>query len=186
VIEFVGLTEEMIAALSVEAPANESEAHWKVTRVEVDPSQDNMSAWCIAPKGLEVEFFWIGGSSLGNWKENDPYVPEQVREGAYEGPMFGTWGSYGFRVVGNSEAIFGFGLYGDDLNPLTAGHNPVFVTFEWYEGTEPPPPPPPPPPPGEARLVTPWMEEEEAATVLEVLRATANIIDSLTIESSEQ
>jgi len=146
-IEFVGLSEDMIAALSISGPLNLDAPNWKVTAVEVQPNTDNMSAWVIGPeKGQVPMLLWAGGEALMNWKEPDPYAPPGARNGAYEQPMHHAWGSFGVVMSGNSEALFGFGLYGPNLELTYTAHRPVLVYFQFVQPKLPPQPEPGPEP----------------------------------------
>ena len=56
-------------------------------------------------------------------------------------PMFNIWGAYGVEIYGNSEALFGFGLYqreGDQIVEKT-GHHPVLVYFQLVQPESPEP-----------------------------------------------
>jgi hypothetical protein len=153
-IEFVGLSEEMIAGLQVAPAQHQDQPYWKVVRVEVQPATQNMSAYAIT--GADgVRFSWPDGEYVAPPKD-DPYAPVGAREGAASMPMFAAWGGYSAEVVGNSEVLQGFGLYGDHLELTEAKHHPVLVTFELTEGggedpdpvdPEPPAPDPEPDPP---------------------------------------
>lgn len=181
-VEFVGLSEEMIGRLSLHGPQDPSNGHWKVAKIEVAPELDNTSAFAIihVDGQFEAEFFW-GSDTFRVESKSDPYAPEQARHNAASMPMFAVWGSYGVRIVGNSESISGFGLYAEDLNPDYRGHNPVFVYFEWREGEE----PPPPPPEGEAIIVSQWMDKEDADKLLWELYELGDFLKTLTIEVAE-
>jgi hypothetical protein len=141
-IDFVGLSEEMIERLSVAGPDKPNEAYWKITRVEIQPQTDNLNCWLIPPKGVACPrglFSWPGNEVQMEWKGPDPLNPPGTRDGAYAQVMNHAWGSYGMRVYGNSQSIFGFGLYGDNLELTYTAHHPVLV---YYELTEPTPPTP--------------------------------------------
>lgn len=152
-VEFVGLSEEMITALSITPAPELSKPHWKVTRVEVQPQTDNQSAFVILPTNYSgrVSFYWPGASSpFTPMPKVDAYAPSGAQEWAASMPMFNPWGSYGVEVFGdageNSEQIFGFGLF-EPEHPEYTGHHPTLITFRLVEPAEPEPEPPPPPPP---------------------------------------
>jgi len=151
---FVGLSEEMIETLTLSGPEHPDSPYWKVTRVEVQPQTDNMSAWLLTdapcPGGI---FSWPGNEVVMNWKGPDLLSPPGARQGGWEQPMHHAWGSFGMRVNGNSETLHGFGLYGAGLELGYTEHHPVMITFRWWEADgepapEPPPEPPEPPEPG--------------------------------------
>jgi hypothetical protein len=148
-IEFVSLSEEMIDRLRVEGPQQSGEPYWKVVRVEVRPDTQSMSAFAIADADV-VRFSWPDGEYLSSPKD-DPYAPEGARQSAASMPMFAAWGSYSVQVVGNSQVLCGFGLYGDELEPDTARNHPVLVTFHLADSSdqdgEPEDPDPPAPDP---------------------------------------
>ena len=54
-------------------------------------------------------------------------------------PMFAAWGAYAVEVMGNSERLSGFGLYGHDLELTHTAHHPVLVWFHLIQGGQPPP-----------------------------------------------
>jgi hypothetical protein len=144
-VEFVGLSEEMTETLQIEGPSHPDQPYWKVTRVEVRPGTQNMSAYAIADADA-VRFSWPDGEYTVSPKD-DPYAPEGARQSAASMPMFAAWGGYSVEVIGNSEVLCGFGLYGDSLG-LTRGRNhPVLVTFALADasGEDPAPVDPVPP-----------------------------------------
>jgi len=156
-VEFVGLSQEMIDRLQIQGPSRSDLPYWKVTRVEVRPGTQNMSAYAKADADA-VRFSWPDGQYTVSPKD-DPYAPLGARERAASMPMFAVWGSYAVEVVGNSQVVRGFGLYGDHLE-LTQGQNhPVLVTFVLADASgedpipvepvtpEPPAPDPEPVPP---------------------------------------
>lgn len=188
-VEFVGLSEEMIAMLSIHGPDDPTQGYWKVVRVEIRPKTDNMSAFVAIPgeaRLFTAKFFW-GDEWYRADSKADPYAPEGVRINAASMPMFNAWGSYGVRIIGNSESIFGFGLYGENLDIHNTSHRPVLIFFEWHEGEE------PPPPPGEARLVSPWTEAAQIQVHLNWLDELGyylrpeldDLLKSLTIEVAD-
>jgi hypothetical protein len=152
-VEFVGLSTEMIDRLQIEGPSRSDLPYWKVIRVEVRPDTENMSAYAMADAEA-VRFSWPDGQYTVSPKD-DPYAPMGARQRAASMPMFAVWSSYAVEVLGNSQVLRGFGLYGDNLE-LTQGRNhPVLVTFaltdpsgEDAAPTEPVPPEPPAPEPG--------------------------------------
>jgi len=144
-VEFVGLSEEMIHALHISGAQSETEPYWKVVRVEVQPHAHNMSAFAVADAEA-VRFFWADGEYVVAPKD-DPYAPIGARDSAGSMPMFSTWGSYSVEVVGNSEGLRGFGLYGDKLELSHSAPHPVIVVFQLVEPGNPPSPPEPPGPP---------------------------------------
>ena len=156
-IEFVGLSEEMITALSISGPEDPTKPYWAVRRVEVQPETDKMDGFAvILDAGRQTaRFFWPGGA-VEALSKADQYAPLGARENAASMPMFEPWGSYGVRILeGQSEALRGFGLYGDlpNLDPTHTAHHPVLVYFELVEpepgpAPEPEPEPPPGPEPG--------------------------------------
>ncbi|NIN68179.1 MAG: hypothetical protein GTO63_26415 [Anaerolineae bacterium] len=126
-VEFIGLSQEMIDTLRISGPQNESEPYWKVVRVEVQPGTGNMSAFAIVDAET-VRFSWPDGEYVVGPKD-DPYAPPGARHQAASMPMFAGWGGYSVEVVGNSERLSGFGLYGDNLELNGIQHHPVLVTF---------------------------------------------------------
>lgn len=134
-IEFVGLSAEMIEGLSISGPADPMQPYWAIKRVEVQPKTENMSAFAVYDRVEYAEFFWADRSTLVMAKE-DLYAPPGAREWAASMPMFNTWGSYGVKIDGNSESIFGFGLYADNLEPGYTAHHPVLIYFQLVEPTE--------------------------------------------------
>jgi hypothetical protein len=147
-VEFVGLSQEMIDTLRITGPANESEPYWKVVRVEVQPGTGNMSAFAITDAEA-VRFSWPDGEYVVGPKD-DPYAPPGAQHQAASMPMFAGWGGYSVEVVGNSERLSGFGLYGDNLELSGIQHHPVLVTFRQVgvdaEDSPLGPPTPSPPP----------------------------------------
>ncbi len=141
-IEFVGLSQEMIAALSVSGPDDETLPYWKAMSVEVQPDTDNMGAWVVVPQkqAQPPVLFWADGEAAMNWKDPDALAPPGARNGAYEQPMHHAWGSFGARMAGNSEALFGFGLYGLNLELDYTAHRPVLVRFALVQPGPPEPP----------------------------------------------
>jgi hypothetical protein len=150
-VEFVGLSEEMTSRLQVRPPRSPEQAYWKVVKVEVQPDTHNMSAYAITG-GETVRFSWPDGEYIANPKD-DPYAPLGARAGAASMPMFAAWGGYSAEVVGNSEAVSGFGLYGDNLELTDPQQHPVLITFRLSGSIDPgpvdpePPSPPDPDPP---------------------------------------
>jgi hypothetical protein len=144
-VEFVGLSQQMIATLQVKEARRPKKPYWKVVRVEVQPGWHSMSAYAIADAD-GVRFSWPDGEFVVAPKD-DAYAPEGARRGAASMPMFAAWGGYSVEVVGNSEVLQGFGLYGDNLELTVAGHHPVLITFELVDpGSEDPDPVDPDPP----------------------------------------
>ncbi|HUS70760.1 MAG TPA: hypothetical protein VM075_08300 [Anaerolineae bacterium] len=146
-VEFVGLSREMIDRLQIEGPSFRDRPYWKVIRVEVKPGTQNMSAYAIADADT-VRFSWPDGEYIVSPKD-DPYAPAGARQRAASMPMFAAWGGYSVEVLGNSQVLRGFGLYGDNLE-LTQGRNhPVLVTFVLADpsGEDPVPIQPDPPSP---------------------------------------
>ncbi|HJX37368.1 MAG TPA: hypothetical protein VJ714_02090 [Anaerolineae bacterium] len=148
-VEFVGLSQEMISALRITPPRRQDQPHWKVVRVEVQPGTYNMSAFAITDAEA-VRFSWPDGEHVVGPKD-DAYAPSGARKSAASMPMFAGWGGYGVEVVGNSEAVHGFGLYGDNLELTRTQHHPVLVTFRLSgsDGDDPIPVDPEPPSPPE-------------------------------------
>lgn len=155
-VEFVGLSQEMVDGLRVAGPGSGGQPYWKVARVEVQPGTDSMSAYAVA-NAEEVRFSWPDGDHVVVPKD-DAYAPVGARHDAASMPMFAGWGAYSVEVVGNSETLQGFGLYGDNLELTQARHHPVLVTFQHVSSgaipprpgppdPAPPPEPPDPPPP---------------------------------------
>jgi len=143
-IEYVGLSAEMIEALDISGPEDPTKPYWKITRVEVQPKTDNMSAWAIGLPNQPIFLFWADGESAMAWKDLDPLNPPGTRNGAHCQAMHNAWGSYGIHLGGaNAERIFGFGLYGDNLELGYTAHHPVLVYFQFVE-PEPKPQPPKP------------------------------------------
>jgi hypothetical protein len=134
-VEWKGVSEAMKGGVTIAAAPKPSEAHWKVTRVEVQPETDKMVLYAVLPVGaaVQVRFSWAGGEHFTAPKA-DPYEPEGAREWAASMPMFAPWGAYAVEVVGNSENVSGLGLYGSDLDPRYKGHHPVLVYFERVAG----------------------------------------------------
>ncbi|MGB9301311.1 MAG: hypothetical protein WCD51_12040, partial [Anaerolineae bacterium] len=146
-VEFVGLSMEMIDSLQIEGPSHRDQQYWKVIRVEVRPGTQNMSAYAIADAGA-VRFSWPDGDYTVPPKD-DPCAPAGARQRAASMPMFAVWGGYSVEVLGNSQVLRGFGLYGDNLE-LTQGRNhPVLVTLVLADpsGEDPAPIQPGPPDP---------------------------------------
>lgn len=143
-IEFINLSQAMIAALSVSGPEDDAQPYWKAMSVEVQPDTDNMSAWVIVPErqAQPPTLFWADGEAAMNWKDPDPLCPPGARNGAYEQPMHHSWGNFGVRMAGNSEALFGFGLYGPNLELDYTAHRPVLVRFALVQPGPPEPPEP--------------------------------------------
>jgi len=143
-VDFIGLSQEMMDALRIEAAQRPNEPYWKVTRVEVRPGTQNMSAFAIADADA-VRFSWPDGEHVATQKD-DPYAPEGAREGAASMPMFAAWGAYSAEVVGNSQILHGFGLYGDRLELTDPQNHPVLATFQLVDpsGKDPAPAPPQP------------------------------------------
>jgi hypothetical protein len=142
-IEFVGLSEEMIDMLTLSPAPEEDKARWMIWKVEVQPTTNHMSAWAICPKAAgRPTLFWGGGEAAMNWKDPDPLSPPGARQGGYEMPMHHAWGSFGVRMPGNSESLFGIGLYGDNLQITHTAHHPTLVHFRLVE-PEPEPEPQP-------------------------------------------
>jgi hypothetical protein len=144
-VEFVGLSQEMIDTLQIDEARRSDEPYWKVVRVEVQPGTQSMSAYAIADAD-GVRFSWPDGEYVTAPKD-DSYAPDGAREGAASMPMFAAWGGYCVEVVGNSEVLKGFGLYGDHLELTQAGRHPILVTFELTEPGEEDPNPVEPDPP---------------------------------------
>ena len=145
-IEFVGLTEEMINWLSLSGPEDPTQPYWKITRVEIQPQTNNMSAYAVYTNYMEYAEFWWGSGQHEDLGSEDELAPEGAKQWAASMPMFATWGSYGVRLGGNSEGIFSFGLYQEEggvINPNKRGHHPVLVYFKWVQPEEPEPEPPP-------------------------------------------
>ena len=156
-VEFVGLSREMVDSLQIEGPSHRDQQYWKVSRVEVRPGTQNMSAYTIANADA-VRFSWPDGEYTVPPKD-DPYAPPGAQRRAASMPMFAVWGGYSVEVLGNSQVLRGFGLYGDNLE-LTQGRNhPVLVTFVLGEASGedqvPTPPDPPTPPAPEPEPVPP-------------------------------
>jgi hypothetical protein len=133
-VEFVGLSQDMIDALRIGGPDAGSEPYWKVVRVEVQPDTGNMSAFAIAD-AQAIRFSWPSGEHVVLPKD-DPYAPPGARQQAASMPMFAGWGSYSVEVVGNSERLSGFGLYGDNLEVTHIQHHPVLITFKQVNSSE--------------------------------------------------
>lgn len=141
-IDFVGLTEEMIDMLSISGPEHPGEPYWKITRVEIQPQTDNINCWLVPPQGVACPvgiFSWPGTEVDMNWKSPDPYNPPGTRDGAYAQVENHCWGNYGMRVRANSESIFGFGLYGDNLELTHTAHHPVLIYFKLVQPIPPTP-----------------------------------------------
>ena len=147
-IEFVGLSEEMKGMLCVSGPLDPNQPYWKVTAVEVQPNTDNMNAWVLVPDKPHPTpvFFWPGMEVPMEWKGPDPLSPPGCKNGGYAQVMHHCWGSFGVRMDGNTEALFGIGLYGANLETGYTGHHPVLVYFEQVSPAVPGPPEPPQPP----------------------------------------
>ncbi len=133
-VEFVGLSQEMIDTLRICGPDSGSEPYWKVVRVEVQAGTGNMSAFAIAD-AQAIRFSWPNGEHVVVPKD-DPYAPPGARHQAASMPMFAGWGSYSVEVVGNSEKLSGFGLYGDNLELTHIQHHPVLITFQQVSSSE--------------------------------------------------
>ena len=149
-IEFVGLTDEMIERLSISEPEDPTKPYWKITRVEIQPQTDNMSAYAVFTDYKEYAEFWWGSGRFEDLGSADDLAPEGAKQWAASMPMFATWGGYGVKLGGNSEGVFGFGLYqkeGDTINPNKKGHHPVLVYFKQVQPGEPEPDPGPEPEP---------------------------------------
>jgi len=148
-VEFVNLSQEMIDMLSVSGPPDPNQPYWKVTAVEVQPKTDNMNAWVLVPDKPHPTpvFFWPGMEVPMEWKGPDPLSPPGCQNGGYAQVMHHCWGSFGVRMDGNTETLFGIGLYGANLEPTYTGHHPVLVYFEQVSPAEPEPEPPTPEPP---------------------------------------
>ena len=151
-VEFVGLSQEMKDRLQISGPERRTGSYWKVVRVEVQPGVQNMSAYAITDGGT-ARFSWSDGEYVAAPKD-DPYAPIGARQGAASMPMFAGWGAYSAEVVGNSEILDGFGLYGDHLELTQTQHHPVLITFKLVdaggkdsEPIQPNPPSPSPEPP---------------------------------------
>ncbi len=140
-VELVGLTEQMIDALGITGPQTDTEPYWRIVRVEVQPGTHNMSAFAVVD-APSARFFWADGEYITAPKD-DSYAPVGARERAASMPMFAPWGSYSVEVVGNSEALHGFGLYGDNLELTGGAHHPVVVVFQLVDPDGPPSPPDP-------------------------------------------
>ncbi len=143
-VEFVGLSEDMVRALSISEPRSTTEPYWKVVHVEVQPDTHNGSAFAVADAEA-ARFFWPDGEYVAAPKD-DPLAPVGARHGAASMPMFASWGSYAVEVVGNSETIHGFGLYGDNLELTLGASHPVLVAFRLVGQPGPPSRPSPPEP----------------------------------------
>ena len=147
-IEFVGLTEDMIGMLAVTGPDDPSAPYWKVVRVEIQPETNNQSAFAIADmqKRYTANFFWPDGEHLVDSEDDEGTIPEG-RVNVASMPLFACWGPYGVEIYGNSEALVGFGLYGDppDLEITHTAHHPTLVYFQLVEPGEPEPEPEPAP-----------------------------------------
>lgn len=143
-VQLVGLSEEMKDYLVIKPAPQPSEPYWKIIRIAVDPSLDKMSAFAdTITRDVAVRFYWADGESVQEQKL-DGYAPLPK---SAQMPMFNAWGSYGAEVYEeNSEAVEGFGLYGDNLELTYTAHHPVMLTFVWV-GSEAPPEPPDPPEP---------------------------------------
>lgn len=143
-IEFVGLTDEMIERLTLSGPDDSAQPYWKIYRVEIQATTDNMSAFAVLPRERvgEVMFRWPSGSQLA-WPKHDEYAPVGAKDWAASMPMFNAWGGYSVEVQDNSEAIHGFGLYGDNLELTHTAHHPVLVYFAWVNPNGPEPEPDP-------------------------------------------
>ena len=143
-IEFVGLTEDMIGMLAVTGPDDPSAPYWKVVRVEIQPETNNQSAFAIADmqKRYTANFFWPDGEHLVDSEDDEGTIPEG-RVNVASMPLFACWGPYGVEIYGNSEALVGFGLYGDppDLEITHTAHHPTLVYFQLVEPGEPEPEP---------------------------------------------
>lgn len=144
-VELVGLSQEMVDALHVSGPASDSDSYWRVARIEVRPDIHNMSAFAVTD-GDAVRFSWPDGEHVAPPKD-DPYAPVGARRNAASMPMFAGWGAYSVEVVGNSETLHGFGLYGDDLELTSTSHHPVIVVFRLVHPGDSPSPPDPSPSP---------------------------------------
>jgi len=147
-IDFDGLTEEMISYLVVSSAPQADQPHWKVTGIEVQPDTNSLNAFAIYPEGEQVSaiFFWADGEYVSK-PQADAARPIGARSWSADMPMFNPWGTYGVKLEGNSESIFGFGLYDSDLSIGRTAHRPVLVRFAWVSGEEPVEPPPEPPEP---------------------------------------
>jgi len=138
-VEFVGLIDEMIERLTICGPEDPTQPYWKVYRVEIQPETNNMSAFAVLPPGTEVGIqFWNGGQYNFSPKA-DPYAPPGAKAWAASMPMFSAWGGYGVTVLDNSEAIHGFGLYGNNLELTHTAHHPTLIYFHRVEPDEPEP-----------------------------------------------
>jgi hypothetical protein len=141
--EFVGLSHQMIERLSFEPPPDTSQPYWKAFKIEVQPYTNNASAFAIVPVGHEptVTFYWAQGETQPEYKD-DPYAPPGAMVHAASMPMYAPWGGYGCRLEGNTESVFGFGLYAQNLDTTKSQSHPVLIYWELVS-PEPPPPPPP-------------------------------------------
>ena len=146
-IEFVGLSQEMIAALVLKSAPLTDRPYWKITKVEIQPQTDNQSVFAVIPMGEQMgaEFGW-GQTIEVKYPKADAYAPNGAREWAASMPMFAAWGSYSVRLAGNSEMLRGIGLYGDALQLTHTAHHPTLVYFERVNPAEPPEPQPEPSP----------------------------------------
>jgi len=133
-IEFVGLSAEMIEALEITGPEDATQPYWAIKKVEVQPKTDHQSAFAvIMDVSRELARFYWDGEGHECISKADPYAPIGAKENAASFPMFEAWGSYGVRILGNSQNLRGFGLYGADLNPAYKAHHPVLVYFQLVE-----------------------------------------------------
>lgn len=153
--EFVGLSQAMIERLSFEPPADTSQPYWKAVKIEVQPYTNNSSAFAIVPVDHEptVTFYWAGGQIQPEYKD-DPYAPAGATVHAAAMPMYAVWGGYGCRLEGNTESVFGFGLYAQNLDITKAENHPVLIYWELVS------PEPPPPPPDPADVIVPLAKEK--------------------------
>jgi hypothetical protein len=165
-----GLSEAMVAAVSVRPAPDLSVPRWKAVSVSVQPESDNMSLYAVLPAGAScmVRFGWADGDVVMAPKA-DPLAPDGARQWAASMPMFAPWGSYWVEVEGNSERVSGLGLYGADLDPRYKGHHPVLVEFALVAAEEEPAPQeepeeeaPPAPPPEEEPGPGPMPEPGES------------------------
>lgn len=145
-VEFVGLSQEMINTLRITGSQRATEPFWKVVRVEVQPATQSMSAFVIADVEA-VRFSWPDGEHVVAPKD-DPHAPLGARHQAASMPMFAGWGAYSVEVVGNSEKLTGFGLYGDNLELAQTQHHPVLISFRFVDPSGKHSPPAQPEPPG--------------------------------------
>jgi len=188
-VDYDGLSEEMIAALSITGPERPDEPYWKITRIELQPQTDKMCVYAILPAStpFAMQVFWGNGESGWAQPKADQYEAEGAREWAASQPLFrGGWGNFGIRLnpERNAESLWGVGLYeeqdGQIVTSMT-GHHPTLVYFQLVEpGPEPPPDPEPGPEPGPGpdvsyRLVKALNERLEAAGLPAVIDARPEI-----------